>query len=58
MSVVINYFSLGNDAVFELPGYPSNRYPSGKLHILDIPEVGNISYLSNISIEGRPTEML
>ena len=33
-------------------------YPSGKLHILDIPEVGNISYLSNISIEGRPTEML
>ena len=34
------------------------RYPSGKLHILDIPEVGNISYLSNISIEGRPTEML
>ena len=31
MSVVINYFSLGNDAVFELPGYPSNRYPSGKL---------------------------
>ena len=34
------------------------RYPSGKLHILDIPEAGNISYLSNISIEGRPTEML
>ena len=34
------------------------RYPSGKLHILDIPEVGNISYLSNISIEGHPTEML
>ena len=34
------------------------KYPSGKLHILDIPEVGNISYLSNISIEGRPTEML
>ena len=34
------------------------RYPSGKLHILDIPEDGNISYLSNISIEGRPTEML
>ena len=33
-------------------------YPSGKLHILDIPEAGNISYLSNISIEGRPTEML
>ena len=33
-------------------------YPSGKLHILDIPEVGNISYLSNISIEGHPTEML
>ena len=34
------------------------KYPSGKLHILDIPEAGNISYLSNISIEGRPTEML
>ena len=34
------------------------KYPSGKLHILDIPEVGNISYLSNISIEGHPTEML
>ena len=33
-------------------------YPSGKLHILDIPEAGNISYLSNISIEGHPTEML
>ena len=33
-------------------------YPSGKLHILEIPEAGNISYLSNISIEGRPTEML
>ena len=33
-------------------------YPSGKLHILDIPEAGNVSYLSNISIEGRPTEML
>ena len=33
-------------------------YPSGKLHILDIPEAGNISYLSNIYIEGRPTEML
>ena len=29
-----------------------------RLHIIDIPEVGNISYLSNISIEGRPTEML
>ena len=34
------------------------RYPSGKLHILVIPEAGNISYLTNISIEGRPTEML
>ena len=34
------------------------KYPSGKLHILDIPEAGNISYLSNISIEGHPTEML
>jgi len=34
------------------------KYPSGKLHILDIPEVGNITYLSNISIEGYPTEML
>ncbi len=33
-------------------------YPSGKLHILEIPEVGDVSYLSNISIEGRPNEML
>ena len=33
-------------------------YPSGHVHILEIPEAGNISYLSNISIEGRPTEML
>ena len=29
------------------------RYPSGKLHILDIPEVGNISYLSNNQIRWR-----
>ena len=34
------------------------RYPSGHVHILAIPEAGNVSYLSNISIEGRPTEML
>ena len=34
------------------------NYPSGKVHILEIPEVGNISYLSNISIEGYPNEML
>jgi len=33
-------------------------YPSGKVHILEIPEVGNVSYLSNISIEGYPNEML
>ena len=33
-------------------------YPSGHVHILEIPEAGNISYLSNISIEGRPTELL
>ena len=33
-------------------------YPSGHIHILEIPEAGNVSYLSNISIEGRPTEML
>ena len=33
-------------------------YPSGHVHILEIPEAGNVSYLSNISIEGRPTEML
>jgi len=33
-------------------------YPSGKLHILEIPEVGDVSYLSNISIEGYPNEML
>ena len=34
------------------------KYPSGKVHILEIPEVGNVSYLSNISIEGSPNEML
>ena len=33
-------------------------YPSGHVHILEIPEAGNVSYLSNISIEGRPNEML
>ena len=33
-------------------------YPSGKVHILEIPEVGDVSYLSNISIEGHPNEML
>jgi len=33
-------------------------YPSGKVHILEIPEVGDVSYLSNISIEGYPNEML
>ena len=33
-------------------------YPSSKLHILGIPEAGNVSYLSNISIEGYPNEML
>ncbi len=33
-------------------------YPSGKVHILEIPEVGDVSYLSNISIEGYPSEML
>ena len=33
-------------------------YPSGKIHILEIPEVGDVSYLSNISIEGYPSEML
>ena len=33
-------------------------YPSGHIHILEIPEAGNVSYLSNISIEGRPNEML
>ena len=27
-------------------------YPTGKVHILEIPEVGDVSYLSNISIEG------
>ena len=35
-----------------------NRYPSGKLHIMDVAEPGNISYLSNITIEGKPNEML
>ena len=40
-------------------GYSSyGKYPSGKVHILEIPEVGNVSYLSNISIEGYPSEML
>ncbi|RZD38818.1 MAG: hypothetical protein CXT75_00015 [Methanobacteriota archaeon] len=34
------------------------QYPSGKVHILEIPEAGNVSYLSNISIEGSPNEML
>jgi len=34
------------------------KYPLGKVHILEIPEVGNVSYLSNISIEGSPNEML
>ena len=34
------------------------KYPSGKVHILEIPELGNVSYLSNISIEGSPNEML
>ena len=33
-------------------------YPSGKVHILEIPEVGDVSYLSNVSIEGHPNEML
>jgi len=33
-------------------------YPSGNLHIFDIPEAGNISYLSNITIEGHPKELL
>ena len=33
-------------------------YPTGKVHILEIPEVGDVSYLSNISIEGYPNEML
>ena len=35
-----------------------NHYPSGKLHIMNVAEPGNISYLSNISIEGQPNEML
>jgi len=33
-------------------------YPSGEVHILEIPEAGSVSYLSNISIEGYPNEML